>query len=154
MTYCDITRNQHCNFKYTHQHHQLCPSKVVIQRKTRRSQKKKKIIPIIHMLSLPGNRTLYGIFPIINIQHSLWITITTDGTHHNPTTKDAPNTKIINPNWILLGTCSTIIPTRKKYCPKHPTMWCRRGNQGIHKWRTPRLLPHRNLKHVTLGSFL
>ena len=70
------------------------------------------------------------------------------------TTKEAPKNNIINPNWILPDTFSTISSIRKKeYCPKHPTLWCRRGAQEIHKLWTPRLWPRRNSKIVTFWGF-
>ena len=65
------------------------------------------------MLSLPGNRTLCRKFAIISIQHLRWIEITTGGLSTNQTMKDEPATNIINPNWILLDTCSTIISIRE-----------------------------------------
>ena len=39
-------------------------------------------------------------------------------------------------------------------CPKHPTLSYRRGTQGIHKWWTPRLWPHRKLNNVTFWSLV
>ena len=65
------------------------------------------------MIFLPGDSTLCGKFPIINSQHPHWITVTTSGNHHDPTTKEETITNTINPKWMLLDTCSTISSNRK-----------------------------------------
>ena len=66
------------------------------------------------MLSLPGYRISCGKFPIINGQHPHWNTALQVGLTMSQTTKEAPTTNIINPNWILLDTCSTISSIRNK----------------------------------------
>ena len=42
---------------------------------------------------------------------------------------------------------------KQQSCPKHPTLWCRRETQIIHKWWTPRPWPHCNLKVLPFGVF-
>ena len=54
-------------------------------------RKRWEIISRSHMLSLSGNMILCGKFPIINIQHPHWITITTGGIHHDLNHKGCTN---------------------------------------------------------------
>ena len=78
------------------------------------NRKRWEIISRSHMLLLWGERTLCRKLYIINIQHLHWIKITTSGNHHDPNKMDAPTTNIMNSNWILLETCSTISYIRNK----------------------------------------
>ena len=91
IMYCIATRNWHHHAKYTRHLQQLHYSKVALQRKIRKTREWWKILSKSYMLSLPGDRTLWGKSPIINIQHPHWDTVTTSGPHHEPNHKGGTN---------------------------------------------------------------
>ena len=138
MIYSVVTRNRRHHTKYTLHQHQLRLFKLVIQRKKYSSRKLWKIISRSHMTSLPGNRTLCGKFPIIKIKQQHWITITTGGTQHDPNHEGCTNHQNhepkLNPSVHMLN---HQFQQKQKSLSKHPTLSCRRGTQGIHKYRTP-----------------
>ena len=90
-TYCIVTRNRHHHAKCTRNQKQLPSYKLVIQRKKDSTRKQWEIISVIHMQLISGNSTLFWKFPIINIQHPHWITITTCGNHEKPNHKGCIN---------------------------------------------------------------
>ena len=69
--------------------------------------------------------------------------------------KDAPTTNIINPNWILLETCSTISPIRNKNiflniqpCDTWEELraYTNVGHQDYDHTATLKMLPFENIK--------
>ena len=66
------------------------------------------------MLLLPGYGTLCGKFPSSTANTRTGTQSLQVGLTMTQTTKEAPTTNIINPNWILLDTCSTISSIRNK----------------------------------------
>ena len=102
--------------------------------------------------------------PIINVQHPHWNTVTTSGPHHDPNHKGGTRNNIINPNCILLETCSTISSTRNKslvqnfqpcYVGEEPRAYTNGGHQDYDHTATLKMLPFEDfLNEQSLANIL